>query len=99
MVEPGRPAWHKIKAAFGEEVFHAESGELNREALGRIIFDDVEKRRVLNEITHPEIHRTIYREVIKCFFMGHNFVVLDLPLLFEIRVMLNYIHKIITVTW
>uniref|UniRef100_A0A182MGR7 Dephospho-CoA kinase n=1 Tax=Anopheles culicifacies TaxID=139723 RepID=A0A182MGR7_9DIPT len=64
VVEPGRPAWHKIKATFGEEIFHAGSGELNREALGRIIFDDVEKRRLLNEITHPEIHRTIYKEVI-----------------------------------
>uniref|UniRef100_A0A182JIE8 Dephospho-CoA kinase domain-containing protein n=1 Tax=Anopheles atroparvus TaxID=41427 RepID=A0A182JIE8_ANOAO len=98
VVEPGRPAWHKIKATFGEAVFDADSGELNREALGRLIFDDVEKRRLLNEITHPEIHRIIYKEVIKSFFLGHNFVVLDLPLLFETRVMLHYIHKIITVT-
>ncbi|KFB52049.1 hypothetical protein ZHAS_00020233 [Anopheles sinensis] len=98
VVEPGRPAWHKIKATFGETVFDADSGELNREALGRLIFDDVEKRRLLNEITHPEIHRIIYKEVIKSFFLGYNFVVLDLPLLFETRVMLHYIHKIITVT-
>uniref|UniRef100_A0A2M3ZB03 Dephospho-CoA kinase domain-containing protein n=1 Tax=Anopheles braziliensis TaxID=58242 RepID=A0A2M3ZB03_9DIPT len=98
VVEPGRPAWHKIKATFGESVFHEDSGELNREALGRIIFDDVEKRRQLNEITHPEIHRIIYKSVIKCFLLGHNFVVMDLPLLFETRVMLNFIHKIITVT-
>ncbi|XP_058059418.1 dephospho-CoA kinase domain-containing protein [Anopheles bellator] len=98
VVEPGRPAWHKIRASFGESVFHTDSGELNREALGRIIFDDVEKRRLLNEITHPEIHRIIYKSVIKCFLLGHNFVVMDLPLLFETRIMLNFIHKIITVT-
>ncbi|XP_055643972.1 dephospho-CoA kinase domain-containing protein [Toxorhynchites rutilus septentrionalis] len=98
VVEPGKPAWHKIKAAFGESVFHAESGELNREALGKLIFDNVEKRRMLNEITHPEIHRIVYKEVIKCFFLGHNFVVLDLPLLFETGIMLGLMHKIITVT-
>uniref|UniRef100_A0A1Q3G362 Dephospho-CoA kinase domain-containing protein n=1 Tax=Culex tarsalis TaxID=7177 RepID=A0A1Q3G362_CULTA len=98
VVEPGKPAWHKIKAAFGDGVFHADSGELNREALGKLIFDSLEKRTILNEITHPEIHRVVYKEVIKCFFLGHNFVVLDLPLLFETGIMINYIHKIITVT-
>ncbi|XP_058821704.1 dephospho-CoA kinase domain-containing protein [Topomyia yanbarensis] len=98
VVEPGKPAWHKIKAAFGNSVIKADSGELDREVLGRIIFDDVDKRRILNEITHPEIHRIVYKEVIKCFFLGHNFVVLDLPLLFETGIMLNLMHKIITVT-
>lgn len=99
VVEPGKPAWHKIKAAFGDGVFHSDSGELNRDALGKLIFDSVEKRRILNEITHPAIHRIIYKEVVKFFFLGHNFVVLDLPLLFETGVMINLMHKIITVTW
>ncbi|XP_055547040.1 dephospho-CoA kinase domain-containing protein [Wyeomyia smithii] len=98
VVEPGKPAWYKIKAAFGDSVFQANSGELDRDALGKIIFDSVEKRKILNEITHPEIHRVIYKEVFRYFFMGHNFVVMDLPLLFETGIMLNYIHKIITVT-
>lgn len=97
VVEPGKPAWSRIKREFGDGVFK-ENGELDREALGKLIFDDVDKRRLLNQITHPEIHRTVYKEVIKCFFLGHNFVVLDMPLLFETGVMLNYLHKIITVT-
>lgn len=96
-MEPGRPAWKKIKEEFGDSIFK-ENGELDRDALGKLVFDDVEKRRMLNLITHPEIHRTIYKEVIKCFFLGHNFVVIDLPLLFETGVMLSYCHKIITVT-
>uniref|UniRef100_A0A336KM79 Dephospho-CoA kinase domain-containing protein n=1 Tax=Culicoides sonorensis TaxID=179676 RepID=A0A336KM79_CULSO len=97
VVEPGKTAWHKIKKEFGDGVFN-ENGELDREALGKLIFDDIEKRKKLNEITHPEIHCTMYKEVVKYFFLGHNFVVLDLPLLFETGVMLNYLHKIITVT-
>lgn len=98
MVEPGKAAWKKIKAEFGDAVIH-DDGTINREALGKLIFDDLEKRRFLNSVTHPEIHRRIYIDVIKCFVAGHNFVVVDLPLLFETGVMIQYCHKIITVTW
>lgn len=97
VVEPGKPALEKIRREFGEEVFNA-NGELDRQKLGQIIFSSVEKRKILNEITHPEIHRTIYKQVFKYFLLGHNFIVLELPLLFETGVMMNYVHKIITVT-
>lgn len=82
----------------GDEIL-LPNGEINRLALGQLVFNDVEKRRILNFITHPPIHQTIYRQIIKYFFLGHNFVVLDLPLLFESGRFLPYIHKIITVTW
>jgi dephospho-CoA kinase len=97
-VEPGKPAYFKIKEAFGESVF-SEDGTLNREALGKLIFDDKEKRRILNHITHPIIHTEIKKQVIKYFFLGHNFVALELPLLFEIGSMINFMHKIICVSW
>uniref|UniRef100_A0A1B0D2B6 Dephospho-CoA kinase domain-containing protein n=1 Tax=Phlebotomus papatasi TaxID=29031 RepID=A0A1B0D2B6_PHLPP len=97
VVEPGKPAWQKIKMVFGDGVLK-EGGEIDREALGRLIFNSAEKRKILNEITHPEIHRIMYKQIIKYFFLGHPFVVLDLPLLFETGVMLQFIHKIITVT-
>ncbi|CAO1408009.1 unnamed protein product [Diamesa tonsa] len=97
IVEPGTTASKKIRAAFGDEVFQ-DDGTLNREKLGKIIFDDVEKRRTLNQITHPIIHRTIYKEVFRYFLMGENFVVVELPLLFELNVMRDFIHKVICVT-
>lgn len=82
----------------GEEIL-LPNGEINRIALGQLVFNDVEKRRMLNFITHPPIHQTIYKQIFKYFLLGHNFVVLDLPLLFETGRFLPYIHKIITVTW
>ncbi|KAJ6632869.1 Dephospho-CoA kinase domain-containing protein [Pseudolycoriella hygida] len=97
VVEPGKPAWKKIKAEFGEDVFN-DDDTINREKLGKLIFDNIDKRRFLNSATHPEIHRRIYIDVIKCFIAGHNFVVVDLPLLFETGVMIQYCYKIITVT-
>lgn len=96
-MEPGKPAWRKIKEVFPEVI--NENRELNRVALGKLIFNDVEKRRILNEITHPEIHRRIYMDIFKSFVSGSNYVVLDLPLLYETGVFLDFIHKVIVVTW
>ncbi|XP_055377843.1 dephospho-CoA kinase [Condylostylus longicornis] len=97
IVEPGKPAWHQIKKVFGDEVIQ-ENGEINREILGKLIFNDKELRRKLNEITHPTIHRTIFLQVFHEFVRGTNYVVMDLPLLFETGILLDFIHKIICVT-
>ncbi|KAL2725359.1 dephospho-CoA kinase domain-containing protein [Vespula squamosa] len=97
VVEPGRPAWHKIQMEFGSEVF-LSTKQLDRAKLGDIIFNDVEKRKKLNAITHPDIYREIYWQTFKYFIQGHPFIVLELPLLFESGHMLNYLHKIIVVT-
>lgn len=46
------------------------NGELNREKLGQVIFNDANKRKILNSITHPEIYKAIAWKVIKNFFLG-----------------------------
>ncbi|XP_076249806.1 dephospho-CoA kinase [Calliopsis andreniformis] len=97
VVEPGKPAWHKIRKEFGPEVF-LDTDELDRAKLGDLIFNDVEKRKKLNAITHPDIYREIYWQTLRLFLRGHQFIVMDLPLLFETGHMLNYLHKIIVVT-
>ena len=80
VVEPGRKAWRLIKKEFGNEVFY-DDGRLNREVLGDLIFDDVEKRRKLNEITHPEIYSEMFWAAVRCFFQGKLYI-LSLILLF-----------------
>jgi len=97
VVEPGKPAWHKIQKEFGPDVF-LDTKQLDRAKLGDLIFNDVEKRKKLNAITHPDIYKEIYWQTIKYLLQGHPFIVLDLPLLFETGHMLNYLHKIIVVT-
>lgn len=69
VVEPGRRAWKKIREKFGDEVFH-EDGTLNRTKLGKIIFENAQKRQDLNRITHPEIFREMCWEIIYNFFRG-----------------------------
>lgn len=71
------PVKEKIKEAFGEDIY--KDDELDRKALGEIVFRDKEKRQVLNEIEHPEIYRIILEEIKNS--KGRVFV--DIPLLFE----------------
>ncbi|XP_017890995.1 uncharacterized protein LOC108631522 [Ceratina calcarata] len=97
VVEPGKPAWRKIRSEFGTDIF-LDTNEIDRTKLGDLIFNDVEKRKKLNAITHPDIYKEIYWQTFKYLLQGHQFIVMDLPLLFETGHMLNYLHKIIVVT-
>lgn len=69
VVQPGQKAWKQIGKEFGSQVFQ-ENGELNRDALGKIIFSDSAKRKKLNEITHPKIQGLILWAIVKHFFEG-----------------------------
>jgi dephospho-CoA kinase len=54
VVEPGTEGLRAIVRGFGEGVLDP-AGALDRKALARIVFSDVEARRRLNAITHPLI--------------------------------------------
>lgn len=56
LVEPGEPAYKKIVRFFGPEILLKDKN-LNRKKLGNIIFNDSEKRHILNSILHPLIIR------------------------------------------
>lgn len=79
VVQPGQQAWKEIYDAFGNEVFF-EDGQLNREALGKIIFSDFNRRKVLNKITHPKIQRLMFWDVLKYFKNGKYLSKLDISL-------------------
>lgn len=54
IVEPGKPAWRDIVERFGKDILEPDD-TINRKKLGEIIFNDEDKRKTLNEITHPRI--------------------------------------------
>ncbi|GAA6081729.1 dephospho-CoA kinase domain-containing protein isoform X1 [Tachysurus ichikawai] len=84
VVEPQTRAYRLLVQYFGQDVL-LENGEIDRQKLGQIIFTDPEKRRMLNSITHPEIHRAMLKEILNYFIRGYRYVILDVPLLFETR--------------
>jgi dephospho-CoA kinase len=83
VVEPGTPALAEIARRFGDGVIAAD-GNLDRAALGAIVFADEEARLALNAITHP----AVLRESTARFQAAGDadpdaIVVYDVPLLVE----------------
>lgn len=82
VVEPGQPAWEKIRDFFGPVVFCGD-GTINRQVLGDIVFRDEAARNMLESITHPPIAALAADEVRKAAQEGFAVAVLDAPLLIE----------------
>lgn len=98
VLEPGTSGWLELRQYFGDVVFHPD-GKVNRATLGEIVFNNIEKRKRLNAITHPRIQSAMIRMAVAYFFIGHSYIVMEVPLLFETGKMLSFMHKIITVVW
>ena len=80
VVEPGSPGLAAIVDRFGEVVLD-DTGALNRQALGAIVFADGRSRRELEGITHPLIARRTAELVVAA--PQDAIVVHDVPLLVE----------------
>lgn len=68
---------------FGENLLN-DDGTLNRVELGNLVFNNEEKRELLNKILHPLIRESII-EKIKEVTNTSSVVFVDVPLLFELR--------------
>jgi dephospho-CoA kinase len=82
VVLPGSPALGEITAAFGPAVLTA-AGELDRAALGALVFADPSQRRRLEAITHPRIGALMAERIAAGLESAAPLVVADIPLLFE----------------
>lgn len=69
VVKPQSPAYRLILRHFGQEIL-LDNGEIDRQKLGQIIFSNPEKRRLLNSITHPEIHKEMFKQILLYFIKG-----------------------------
>jgi len=87
VVRPGTDGLAEVVAAFGVGVLTAD-GELDRPALGRIIFNDDAKRRRLEEIVHPRVRSRAAQIVATA--PPEAIVVNDIPLLVEASLSGNY---------
>lgn len=78
---PHTPGWKKVQAAFPEVI----QGDLtiDRRLLGQIIFADAGKRKVLENIVHPEVLARLQAEA-KIAQAEGKVVFADVPLLYEV---------------
>ncbi len=71
----------EIRREFGTEVFSAD-GDLNREELRAIVFEDATKKRALEQILHPRIRRQWSTQA-ETHRNSPDFFFADIPLLYE----------------
>ncbi|WP_260285388.1 dephospho-CoA kinase [Peribacillus aracenensis] len=82
VVEPGEEAYHQVVKAFGEDILLPD-GNIDRVKLGSIIFNDQEKRLLLNGIVHPAVRKWMRLKTEEALSSGEETVFMDIPLLFE----------------
>jgi dephospho-CoA kinase len=80
VVAAGTDGLREVVEAFGRDVL-TEDGELDRPAMGTIVFADPEKRRVLEGIIHPRVRER--GAEIEASAGSDDVVVHDIPLLAE----------------
>lgn len=83
LVEPSAPAWKKIVKNFGKEILNKDR-TLNRRKLADIIYQDAQKRKILNSILHPLILKEEDRLVQEAKKRNsHQIVIVSAALLIE----------------
>jgi len=96
VVEPGRPAYKEIVDYFGTQVLQ-EDGTLDRKALSKIVFSDMEKRKKLEGFTHPRIFDLFAERVAEITAEDpHAVIQVPVPLLFELNLQYMF-HKTVVV--
>ena len=79
VVEKGEPCLDRLHAIFGDSVI-TDDGELDRRAMGNIVFADPKKLKLLNDTIYPYI---TYKVITICENADKRFILLDAPTLFE----------------
>jgi dephospho-CoA kinase len=82
VVEPGRPAFQEVVAAFGSGIVGPD-GRLRRDELARIVFADPAKRQRLEAILHPPIRELWQAQAGAWKSQGRSRGVVVIPLLYE----------------
>ena len=77
--QPGRPIHGAMVERWGDGIVQAD-GQLDRQAVAEIVFNDADELKALNEIVHPETRAEMTRQA-QVHADTDRVVVLDVPLL------------------
>ena len=81
---PQSEGWHAVVDTFGEQIV-ADNGEIDRRALGGIVFSDENALLQLNAIMHPRIYTLAEQRLNAIAERGENTAVLEAALLIEAK--------------
>ncbi len=81
-LSPNGQAFEEVALTF-PDVWDKKTHTIKRAALANIIFNDIDAKERLEQILHPIVQQAQGRFIQKCRRLQQDFVVLDIPLLFE----------------
>jgi dephospho-CoA kinase len=79
---PNSEIWREVVEAFGEGIL-LDTGEIDRQKLGAIVFAQPEQLTKLNQIMHPRMARMVEQGIQELRDQGVSVVVVEAALLFE----------------
>ena len=83
VVRPEEKAWREIVEYFGEDIL-LDNREIDRKKISDIVFLDAEKRKILEDFTHPAIGEEFVKEVTRISSSGKTPIIqVVVPLLIE----------------
>ncbi|MEE6250613.1 MAG: dephospho-CoA kinase [Bdellovibrionota bacterium] len=80
LIKKGQKAYDEILQKFGVDILD-KNQEIDRKALGELVFKDKKLLRCLEEILHPEVKKTF--DNWQKQNAGEDWIVYEIPLLFE----------------
>lgn len=84
LVKPGQPALAEIRTVFGDKVI-SQDGQLRRNELANIVFEDAIARQKLEEILHPRVRQSWLAQAETWKHENCSIAVVVIPLLYETR--------------
>lgn len=87
VISQGTAGLEQIRSTFGNSIFNAD-GTLDRKALGEIVFNNPEKRKLLESIVHPLVRQRA-QDLVSAL-PEDSIVVYTVPLLVEANVSLPF---------
>lgn len=84
IIEPGQPAYTDVIQAFGQDILD-QNKNINRQHLRKIVFNNTNKRKQLENILHPIIWDNVQKQVtsLKQAAGVPAYCIVVVPLLFE----------------
>lgn len=79
LVDPYQPAYREVIEAFGNDIVDGE-GNIDRDKLRELVFDDAERRQELEAILHPRVRTEIHHQSVE---LDAPYCIVVIPLLIE----------------
>jgi dephospho-CoA kinase len=84
-IEPGTTAYANALQEFGSNILRKD-GQIDRQKLGKIVFEDHHARKRLESFIHPIVIDGINAQIKRWKEEGLNLLVVEVPLLFEVGI-------------